>query len=109
MKYRLSVLPEADQNVDRIFCWLAERTPAGARRWYLRFLEAVESLRENPQSHGYAPENEYVEPEIRQAIFKTRRGRPYRVLFRILQNEVQVLHVRGPGQDLLAAEDLPQE
>jgi plasmid stabilization system protein ParE len=109
MKYRVIVLPEADQNVDRIYLWIAKQSPEGAKRWYLRFLETVESLRENPQTHGFAPENEFVKPEIRQIIFRTKRGLLYRALFRIVESEVQILHVRGPGQDLLTQDDLPKE
>ena len=39
MKYSVTVLPEADDNVNRIYLWIAERSPEGARRWYLQFLE----------------------------------------------------------------------
>jgi plasmid stabilization system protein ParE len=109
MKYHLKLLPEADENVDRIYLWIAKRSPEGARRWFLRFLEVVESLCEKPQLHGFAPENDFVEPEIRQVVFKTKRGLPYRALFRIVGGEIQILHVRGPGQNLLKRSDLPKE
>ncbi len=109
MKYRVTVLPEAAENVDCIYLWIAQQSPQGARRWYLRFLKVVESLRENPQTHAFAPENEFVEPEIRQVMFKSKRGLRYRALFRIIDVEVQILHVRGPGQDLLTRSDLPKD
>lgn len=109
MKYQVTVLPEADENVDRIYLSIAKRSPEGARRWYLRFLDVITSLTENPQPHGFAPENAFVEPEIRQVVFKTKHGLPYRALFRIVETDVQILHVRGPGQDLLSREDFPNE
>ena len=40
------------------------------------------------------------------ARLKTRRGRPYRLLFTLDDCEVRVLHVRGPGQDLVSADEL---
>jgi len=109
MKFHVTVLPEADENVNRIYLWIAKRSPEGAVRWYQRFLDVVKSLSQNPQKHGFAPENAFVEPEIRQVTFKTKLGLPYRVLFRIVQTDVQILHIRGPGQDLLSRNDLPNE
>lgn len=39
-------------------------------------------------------------------MFKTRKGRKYRVLFTIQDQTAIILHVRGPGQDLLDPDDL---
>ncbi len=58
-------------------------------------------LEVNAASCGLAPESELFPEEIRQYFFKTRRGRPYRLLITITNSQVQLLHVRGPGQDLL--------
>lgn len=43
--------------------------------------------------------------EIRQLLFRTRKGRTYRALFDIQGKTVRVLRIRGPGQQLLAPED----
>ena len=53
-----------------------------------------------------APEDEFVDEEIRQAFFQTRRGQRYRVLFTVIDNEVRVLHIRGPHQRLLRPDEL---
>jgi hypothetical protein len=45
-----------------------------------------------------APESQDVEFEVRQALFKTRRGCVYRALFFIERSTVYILRVRGPGQ-----------
>ncbi len=55
---------------------------------------------------GQAPESEYVVEEIRQFFFKTRRGLRYRALFSISGVKIYVLHVRGPGQELLGPDEL---
>lgn len=52
-----------------------------------------------------APENGYGDTEIRQVIFKTRRGKTYRLLFTIRDNVVFIRHVREPGQDLVSPEE----
>ena len=54
-----------------------------------------------------APESEHVDYEIREVLFKTRKGNPYRILFTIQGNEVLVLRVRGLGQDFVPEEQLP--
>ena len=39
-----------------------------------------------------------VDYELRQLIFGIRRGRSYRLIYTLRDNEVLVLRVRGPGQ-----------
>lgn len=47
-----------------------------------------------------------VEDEIREFLFKTRRGRVFRGVFVILDDEVHVLHVRSSDRGPLTAEEL---
>ena len=54
----------------------------------------------------FIPEDEDHEEEIRHILFKTRRGKTYRAIFIIRTDTVFVLHVRGPGQDLIAPDEL---
>ena len=104
MKLRIVVLRQADADIDSIITWLANRSPSGARSWYHALESALDWLESNAQSCGLAPENESFPEEIRQHLFKTRRGRPYRLLFTIAGPQVRILHVRGPGQDLVSPE-----
>ena len=106
MKYQVIVLSRAQQDIQRIYEWIAQRSASGAARWFNRFTDALATLSENPKSCGLAPENEFVDQEIRHLIFKTRKGRHYRALFTITENPVDVLHVRGPGQPLVDPEEL---
>lgn len=101
MKHRIRVLPETEHDIDSIYAWIAKRSIDGAARWYRRLLEVLKSLEHNPEGWGLAPEHRAVNREIRQVTFKTRRGRTYRALFEIRDEEVVVLHIRGPGQRLL--------
>jgi len=64
-------------------------------------LSTLRSLESAPESHALAPENDAFTEEIRHVLFKTRRGRFYRILFSIAADAVVVLTVRGPHQDLL--------
>jgi plasmid stabilization system protein ParE len=98
MSYRVSILAKAHADVDRVYTWISQRSIAGAVRWYAAFFAAARSLAENPESCSLAPESELLPYTIRQRFFRTRRGRIYRMLFTIVDDEVRVLRVRGPGQ-----------
>ena len=56
--------------------------------------------------YAVAPESAYIDRDIRQLIFKTRKGLPYRLLYTIDDEVVLALHIRGPGQPLLKADEL---
>ncbi|MBI1900279.1 MAG: hypothetical protein HYS13_04075 [Planctomycetia bacterium] len=55
-----------------------------------------------------APESEAIGSgqEIRQILFRTPKGRVYRMLFTIEADEVLVLQVRGPGEPPVEPDDL---
>jgi len=48
-----------------------------------------------------------LELEVKQILFKTKRGRIYRAVFHVKGTDVFVLRVRGPGQAPITKEDLP--
>jgi len=66
----------------------------------------LRSLTESPGGRARAPEAELVGRDVRQALFKTRRGRIYRVLFIVVDDMVHVVAIRGYGQDLATLDDL---
>lgn len=106
MNYSVVILPEAEQDAHHIYRWIAERSVDGADRWYDRFLASLHRIAADAKICGLAPENEHVEQEIRQLLFKTPKGLRYRVLLTIVETTVYVLHVRGPGQRLVAPDDM---
>jgi plasmid stabilization system protein ParE len=104
-KYRVTVLGTAESDMRRIAHWLAERSEAGARAWLAAYQSMLEALGSRAASFPLAEENGEFDLEIRQAIFKTRKGNPYRAVFTIYGDEVRVLRVLGPGQAPLSASD----
>ena len=56
--------------------------------------------------YGLAPEDEFTDAKLQQFLFKTRRGRTYRGVFVVVDNEVRILRIRGPGQPPLEADEL---
>lgn len=106
MSFVVRELPKATQDKDSIFPWLHERSPSGAIAWLEAYDALVDRLEPNAASFGLAPESKDCDFEVRQALFKTRRGRVYRALFFIEGEEVYILRVRGPGQAPVIPNDL---
>lgn len=106
MKYQLHITPSAKRNAQQILRYLEKRSRRGARAWYSAFQQMTVAVEASPASFPLAPENDRHEEEIRNAIFKTRKGLPYRALFLLRENQVYIVHVRGPGQNELDADEI---
>lgn len=57
-------------------------------------------------SFGEAAENKDCEFDVKQALFKTKYGQVYRVLYFLDGSDVYVLRVRGSGQAPIDAGDM---
>jgi plasmid stabilization system protein ParE len=108
MSYRIHTTAQAEADIERIFTWLAERSPQGAARWYESFWDAAERLREFPHLSTLAREAKDFPEELRCLFFGTTRGRTYRALFAIRDDVVHILCIRGPGQKPVKAADIDQ-
>jgi len=106
MKFNAELLWRAERDVDHILTWLTERSPKGAASWLRRWDQTFAILESSADEYGLAPENEGHPLEIRQIMFRTRKGRDYRALYTIRGNDVYVMHIRAPGQDLVPPEEL---
>ncbi len=106
MSFRVILEPGAHRQFKAIARWLNDRSPSGADRWLDAFDKALDQLERNADGCALAPENSLVKREIRQTLFKTPRGRMYRMVFTIVESDVRVLAIRGPGQAPLKRRDL---
>jgi plasmid stabilization system protein ParE len=107
MSRTLRIIERARSDVDGIFNWLVSRSVAGAISWYLAFRRAIEKVVSAPESFAEAAESHPLGRQLRQTLFKTRRGRLYRMVFEVSDTEIMILRVRGPGQSPLRRRDLP--
>jgi plasmid stabilization system protein ParE len=105
MKYTVRLMPRAFADGDRIYLWIAKRSPRGAVAWFEAFLRALDNLSKNPQRFELAYE-QHFQGKIRQQLFKTSHGQRYRILFSIAGNQVHVHCVRAPGQSPVKPQDL---
>jgi plasmid stabilization system protein ParE len=106
MKFRLVLLSRAISDIEGIIDYLAKRSPQGVAAWCDRWEKTLGDLRERPLNFSLCPEASKIDAEIRQVLFKTRRGRTYRALFTVVEETVYILHVRGPGQDFVPVHEL---
>ena len=106
MTYRLVIVQPAEVDVDEIYSYILRRSPQGAAAWYRAFLVCTERIVRQPLACSFAPEHAEFDFDLRQALFKTRYGDPYRCVFTVAGDEVRILRVRGRGQAPLGATDI---
>jgi len=106
MNYELLLTREAELEVGRTVDYIAKRSPRGAAAWSEQLEQALAEVKRNPIQFGSAPESAEHDVEIRQFLFKTRRGRMYRALFTVVGRGIYVIHLRGPSQNVLLRDQL---
>lgn len=106
MAFQVLLLRRAQTDIDSIYTWLAKRSARGAANWYAAFLDAAAALERDAEFCAAAPEAKRLRLDLRQRLFKTPRGRAYRILFMIVGMQARVLRVRGPGQASLKSRDV---
>jgi plasmid stabilization system protein ParE len=108
MDYVIRLTSRAEGESDKIFTYIHKRSPSGAIRWHAAMIDSLALLRGNPAGRPRAPEGMQFDVEVRQLLFKTRKGLTYRALFIVNEEDriVHVLSIRGPSQDLLSAEEI---
>jgi plasmid stabilization system protein ParE len=105
MAYRVELSPRAFSDADAIVGYIAANSPRNATRWRQRLFSRLDALALMPRGCSLAPENEYVDSEIRQTFF----GR-YRILFTVRDEDslVYVLTVRHGARRIIPPDELSQ-
>jgi plasmid stabilization system protein ParE len=106
MSHHLEIGRQARRDVYRILRWLEHRSPRGAAARYAAFWRKAVKIAQNPESFAAAEESVQLGADIRAALFKTRQGRRYRIVFRFDSLEVRILRIRRPGRRPLQRRDL---
>jgi hypothetical protein len=101
MTYELLLVAKAEAQVDFTIRYLSARSPQGALAWCECWEQILDDLRKDPLRFGLAPESAEHHADVRQVLFKTRRGRRYRALFTVVGRGIYIIEVRGPSQDLV--------
>lgn len=106
MAFRVELSRRAEQDLRTIVGWLSSLSITGAKTWLDRWDELLIDLESKADTCSPAPESSEDRETLFQEIFKTRKGKKYRVLFVMRNDQVLITNIRGPGQDLLEPEDV---
>jgi plasmid stabilization system protein ParE len=106
MTYQIVLTDRAARDLDKAYRWCTERAPEAATRWYNGFLDALNSLVNNPERCPVAAESRKLSIEVHQLLYGRRRG--YRVLFLVREQTVVVLRIRHTARREANLEDLLQ-
>lgn len=104
--FRVINLPKADADVSSIFEYIYSKSARGAETWLNAYQYARKRLAVNADSCPLKDESHRFEIEVRESLFSTRHGKPYRLIFTIAGDEVRILRVRGPGQSAIDPGDI---
>jgi plasmid stabilization system protein ParE len=96
-RFRVVITPEAQEGIRHAYEWVSTYSPDSANVWMNGLFRAIQSLDTMPRRAPLAFENDLFREELRQLLYG-KRGRVYRILFTIQDNEVQVLFVRHSAQ-----------
>ena len=106
MSLPVVIEPRAKQDLRHAAAWWAEnRSAEQAARWYDGFVEAIQSLGENPLRWPFARENGEFPHELRELHFGLGRPPTHRAVFTVRGEAVIVLAVRHAAQRDVAPED----
>jgi len=93
-KYRIDIKPTAEYDLERRYLKILEESPQNAVSWYLDMISAIEKLDRLAERCPIGPENEDFQKGIRHLIIGN-----YRVLYWIIEDVVEILHVRHGRHD----------
>lgn len=80
-RYRVIVIPSAQDHIREAHEWIAAENPGYARTWFDGLREKIPGLETLPESHALAPESDPFDRYIRQLPHG--RGTPWRIFFAI--------------------------
>jgi plasmid stabilization system protein ParE len=97
MNYSIEILPQALDNIESAYRWIADNiSPEAAEQWYEELLAAIDSLQKFPNRAVQAPEAIELGQDIHQLFVG--KARRYRILFVVDRGRVSILYVRHSSQ-----------
>jgi plasmid stabilization system protein ParE len=98
MGFRVEISHEAQADLTEIYDYIRRHGPADPDRWLSGLNQKFESLEDFADWASLAPEDESAKEEIRQVMYG-----PFRILFVITDNDVDVVTVRHGARRFLTA------
>ena len=107
MTFRVTVLPQARDDIDRNANWWAEHhSVEQALQWSDAVYDQLETLRDFPDRHPLSTENDEFPFEIREKLVGLGSRPGYRAVFTIKNDKVFILTLRAGEEDRLTTDDV---
>ena len=106
MNPQVFITQRAKRDIREIVTWIKARSLKGAKSWLAVLEKTLGQLPKSAASSAAAVESNDFGLDMRQRLFKTRRGNTYRLVFTLHNGIVHILAVRGAGQDLLQQNEI---
>jgi plasmid stabilization system protein ParE len=101
--FRVVITDRALDNLRAIRDFIARDSVDRAAEFLEKLLQGLDALEQFPQGFPLAIENELVPYELRQWPYG-----PYRVLYRVIGEKVEILHVRHGARLAATGEELAE-
>ncbi|MBS3027491.1 type II toxin-antitoxin system RelE/ParE family toxin [Dolichospermum sp. ST_con] len=102
-KYQIIIQPEAQKTIEDAYFWFSNISHQKGRTWLEGLYKSILSLEKMPSRCSLAFENDFFDQEIRQLIYGKGRN-TYRIIFTIVDDDVQILFVRHSAQKPMSDE-----
>ena len=87
-KYQVRLTREAQNDLEKIYYYIADDSINTAKHFILQLEEKVYSLETFPNRNPFIPENDFFGTNYRHLIYKK-----YRVVYRIAEKSVYILRI----------------
>ncbi len=108
MRFHVVQSSRAKRDFQRIYDYIFQSSIRGADAWAEAFYGKFRRLEQFAQANSIAPEADWYDGEIRQMLFRTKSGLTYRAVYLVDGGTVTLLAIRGPGQDLMSADEMDE-
>jgi plasmid stabilization system protein ParE len=95
MEFRIRLLPEAAEDVEKLYWRAVEASPLRGQEWYNGLIAALYSLNNNPRRCPIVSDPALSERQVRHLLYGN-KPHVYRIVFRVLDEHqtVEILHIR---------------
>jgi len=87
-KYQVKITRQAQDDLEKIYYYIADDSINNANNFILQLEEKVYSLEAFPHRNPFIPENEFFGTDYRHLIYKK-----YRIVYRIAEKSVYILRI----------------
>ena len=89
MTFRVELSQRAETDIKGIYPYIRKHGPADPKTWKDGLEQKLSNLEQFPEACSFAPENDYTQQDIRQALYG-----PFRIIFTVREQTVFVISIR---------------